>query len=146
MKINNIWDNNKVTNQIDIISHPLNEHIVENMHECLKKSKKISVIEIKSSRNVLIQLSDIEVITSLGHLSQISTSEGKKYYFNKKLKELTYLEKHLFYRINQSTILNVDDIISFNVSANSRLEVVTKKQNTYLVSRHYAKNIKERLS
>lgn len=111
-----------------------------------KKIQKISVIEIKSSRNVLIQLSDIEVITSLGHLSQISTSEGKKYYFNKKLKELTYLEKYLFYRINQSTILNVDDIISFNVSANSRLEVVTKKQNTYLVSRHYAKNIKERLS
>jgi len=145
-KINHIWNDSKNLNEIDITSNSINKKTVENIESYLNKENQISVIEIKSNRNVFLFLSEIEVITSLGHMSQVLTSEGNKYYLNKRLKELAYLENDFLCRINQSVILNLKKITEFNVEQYSRLSVTTNSKTDYLISRHYAKNIKERLS
>jgi len=146
LKINHIWNNSKNIDEIDLISHSKNKATLQKIETCLNKGIQINVIEIKNNRTVLIHTSDIEVITSLGHMSQVLTFEGNKYYLNKRLKELTYLEKESLFKINQSTILNLETIVKFNVEQHSRLTVTTTNKNNYLISRHYAKNIKERLS
>lgn len=145
-KLNQIWNDSKKMNEIDVISHSINKETIENMENYLNKENQINVIDIKNNRNVVIYLSQIEAITSLGHMSQVVTSEGDKYHLNKRLKELSYLENEFLCRINQSTILNVKKITEFNVEQYSRLSITTSSKNNYLTSRHYAKNIKERLS
>ncbi|MGO2084006.1 LytTR family DNA-binding domain-containing protein [Vagococcus sp.] len=145
LRINHIWNDLKSENEIDLVSHSVNKETIQKIENYLNKETQIKVVEIKNNRNVFINLSDIEVILSLGHMSQVLTMEGKIYYLNKRLKELSFLEDGFLCRINQSTILNLEEIIEFNVEQYSRLEVMTKSKNKYLISRHYAKNIKERL-
>lgn len=146
LRINHIWNELKSRDEIDLISHPVNQEKLEKIVTYLNKDMQLNVIELKNNRTVLIHVSDIEVITSLGHMSQVLTVEGKQYYLNKRLKELGYLEKESLFKINQSTILNLETIIEFNVEQYSRLMVTTKSEHDYLISRHYAKTIKERLS
>jgi len=146
LRVNHIWSDSKAIDEIDLVSHSLNREKLKEFETYLNKENQISVIELKNNRTALINISDIESITSIGHMSQILTFEGKKYYLNKRLKELSYLESESFFKINQSTILNLNKITEFNVEQYSRLTVTTKNKNNYLISRHYAKNIKERLS
>lgn len=146
LRINHIWNELKSRDEIDLISHPVNQEKLEKIVTYLNKDMQLNVIELKNNRTVLIHVSDIEVITSLGHMSQVLTVEGKLYYLNKRLKELGYLEKESLFKINQSTILNLETIVEFNVEQYSRLMVTTKSEHDYLISRHYAKTIKERLS
>jgi len=146
LRINHIWNDLKNVAEIDLISHSINKAALKKIETYLNTENQINVIELKNNRTVLIKLSDIEVITSLGHMSQILTIEGKIYHLNKRLKELYHLESDSICKINQSTILNLDKIMEFNVEQYSRLTVTTKSKNSYLISRHYAKNIKERLS
>lgn len=146
LRINHIWNELKSRDEIDLISHPVNQEKLEKIVTYLNKDMQLNVIELKNNRTVLIHVSDIEVITSLGHMSQVLTVEGKQYYLNKRLKELGYLENESLFKINQSTILNLETIIEFNVEQYSRLMVTTKSEHDYLISRHYAKTIKERLS
>ena len=146
VKINHRWDETKARDEIEIISHSANKEMIGQLTSQLQRSTQIHVNDIKTNRIVLIDLADIEVITSLGHVSQVLTSTGEKYFLNKRLKELAPLEKESLVKINQSTILNLKTISQFNVEDYSRLNVMTQSQNSYLVSRHYAKQIKERLS
>lgn len=146
LRINHIWNELKSRDEIDLISHPVNQEKLEKIVTYLNRDMQLNVIELKNNRTVLIHVSDIEVITSLGHMSQVLTVEGKQYYLNKRLKELGYLENESLFKINQSTILNLETIIEFNVEQYSRLMVTTKSEHDYLISRHYAKTIKERLS
>lgn len=70
----------------------------------------------------------------------------QEYILQKRLKDLTDLENLNFYRINNSQILNLNAVHSFQLGEHARLEVHTKTGSTYVVSRHYAKKIKEKLS
>lgn len=146
LKINNIWSDLKSIDEIDIVSHPKNEKTIDRIESYLKKGTQINVHEIKTNRIVLIQVSEIESIISIGHISQVLTLEGYNYYLNKRLKDLSYLQSESLFKVNQSTILNLETIVKFNVEQHSRLMVTTNSKNDYLISRHYAKNIKEKLS
>lgn len=146
LKINNIWSDLKSIDEIDIVSHPKNEKTIDRIEAYLKKGTQINVLEIKTNRIVLIQVSEIESIILIGHISQVLTLEGYNYYLNKRLKDLSYLQSESLFKVNQSTILNLETIVKFNVEQHSRLMVTTNSKNDYLISRHYAKNIKEKLS
>ncbi|MGX7031257.1 LytTR family DNA-binding domain-containing protein [Vagococcus zengguangii] len=145
MRIKNIWDRSCLVDQIEIISHPDNKKTIERISEYLNHQSRVTVTDIRTNRSRLVELVDIEAILSLGHISKVITLDGSQFHLNKKLKDLSMLEEKFLYRINQSTILNLSNVASFKTGQYSRLEVVTTNQNTYIVSRHYAKKIKERL-
>ncbi|MCS8617997.1 LytTR family transcriptional regulator DNA-binding domain-containing protein [Latilactobacillus curvatus] len=46
-------------------------------------------------------------------------------------------------RINNTTILNLQQVANFAVGSNVRLVVYTQSGRQYIVSRYYAKQIKE---
>ncbi|MEE6695463.1 LytTR family DNA-binding domain-containing protein [Pediococcus acidilactici] len=46
-------------------------------------------------------------------------------------------------RINNSTILNINQVTEFKTAKYARIEVHTKNAECFIVSRHYAKKVKE---
>lgn len=145
MRLTYFWDNYKEKNEIEITSHPINEQTLKNLMASLDEQPMIPVKDIKTERIQKIPLAEIEVISAFGHLTKVHMIHGGEYFLQKRLKELMSLEKNHFYRINNSTILNTKQIKSFSAGSQARLEVYTKTNNQYVVSRHYAKYLKEKL-
>ncbi|MGG5317887.1 LytTR family DNA-binding domain-containing protein [Enterococcus sp. AZ072] len=145
MKLNIIWNNQKGKDCIDIISHPINHEIVTRWQSQWMQAATLQAIQPSNQRTLLVALQEIEAIETMGHMSKIHMLSGDVLWLQKKLKELTYLEASGFYRINNSTILNIQQISAFSAGQHARLEVFTKNQQTYIVSRHYAKLVKEQL-
>ncbi|MFP7473448.1 LytTR family DNA-binding domain-containing protein [Niallia taxi] len=146
MKLNFIWDKNKELDEVDIKAHPINKDKLETIKQVLGSSITLNVQNPKNNRKLRIDIQQVEVIVSLGHLSKTILASKEEYLLQKRLKELQTLEANGFFRINNSTILNLSQVASFRSSEFARLEVFTKNNNKYLVSRHYAKLIKEKLS
>ncbi|KUP09390.1 hypothetical protein Q75_00220 [Bacillus coahuilensis p1.1.43] len=146
MKINFTWDIARDTNEIEIIANPVNKEKLWTLKEGLSSNSTINVQNPKNNRKLSIRIQQIEVITSLGHLSKVILSNQEEYLLDMRLKELKQFEANGLFRINNSTILNLSQISSFRSGDYARLEVYTKNDKKYLVSRHYAKLIKERLS
>ncbi|MGE7114033.1 LytTR family DNA-binding domain-containing protein [Lysinibacillus sp. NPDC047702] len=145
MKFSYIWKNNKSSSEIEIISNPSNKELLSTFEQQFFQSITLSATDFKTNRQVMIELNDIEAIEASGHFAKIFLIDGKELILNKILKELSYLESFGLVRINNSMILNLNQIRSFASGSHARLEVITKQQNTYIVSRHYAKSIKEKL-
>lgn len=145
MKFNYIWKNNKAASEIEIISNPANKTLLSTFEQRFFQSITLNVTDFKTNRQVMIELNDIELIEASGHFTKIFLIDGTKLLLNKILKELSYLESFGLVRINNSMILNLNQIHSFASGSHARLEVITKQQNRYMVSRHYAKAIKEKL-
>lgn len=145
MKFSYIWKNDKPASEIDIISHPSNKEFLSTFELRFFQSMTLNATDFKTNRQVKIELSNIEVIEASGHFTKIFLLDGTKLLLNKILKELSYLESFGLVRINNSMILNLNQIHSFASGAHARLEVITKQQNKYVVSRYYAKSIKEKL-
>jgi len=145
MKFNFIWKNNKSSSEIEIISNPSNKELLSTFEQQFFQSITLSATDFKTNRQVMIELNNIEVIEASGHFTKIFLIDGTELMLNKILKELSYLESFGLVRINNSMILNLNQIRSFASGSHARLEVITKQQNTYIVSRHYAKSIKEKL-
>lgn len=146
MKLNFIWDKKQEINKVDIKAHPVNKDKLETLKQGICTDVTLNVQNLKNNRKLRIDIHQIEVIVSLGHLSKILLASKEEYLLQKRLKELQTLEANGFFRINNSTILNLSQVASFRSSEYARLEVFTKNDNKYLVSRHYAKLIKEKLS
>ncbi len=145
MKFNFIWKNNKSSSEIEIISNPSNKELLSTFEQQFFQSITLSTTDFKTNRQVMIELNNIEAIEASGHFTKIFLIDGTELMLNKILKELSYLESFGLVRINNSMILNLNQIHSFASGSHARLEVTTKQQNTYIVSRHYAKSIKEKL-
>lgn len=145
MKFNIIWNKQKEKECIDIISHPINQALIDSWQNQGQQTTTLQAIQPSNQRTVLVALREIEVIETMGHMSKIRLLTGDDLWLQKKLKELTYLEGSGFYRINNSTILNIQQISAFSAGQHARLEVFTKNHQSYIVSRHYAKIIKEQL-
>ncbi|TRZ39559.1 LytTR family transcriptional regulator [Niallia circulans] len=146
MKLNFIWDKKQEIDKVDIKAHPVNKDKLETLKQGFCTDVTLNVQNLKNNRKLRIDIHQIEVIVSLGHLSKILLASKEEYLLQKRLKELQTLEANGFFRINNSTILNLSQVASFRSSEYARLEVFTKNDNKYLVSRHYAKLIKEKLS
>ena len=145
MKLNFIWDKMQEINEIEIKAHPVNKEKLISLKQGLRLSETLNVLDPKNNRKLRIDIEKVEVIVSFGHLSKIVLISKEEYLLQKRLKELLTLEDIGFFRINNSSILNLSQVTSFSSSEHARLEVFTKNNNTYLVSRHYAKLIKEKL-
>ncbi|MGA3602953.1 LytTR family DNA-binding domain-containing protein [Lysinibacillus agricola] len=145
MNINYIWKDDQPVNEIDMISNPINENMLLQLEKSINSSVFFNAINPKNNRMTVVELSKIEAIESLGHLSKLILYDGSELLLKKILKELNHLEHFDFFRINNSTILNLLHIDSFGSGSHARLEIFTKNNHKYMVSRHYAKKIKERL-
>ncbi|MFJ7406281.1 MULTISPECIES: LytTR family DNA-binding domain-containing protein [unclassified Lysinibacillus] len=145
MKFNYIWKNKQSTSEIDIISNPSNKQLLLTFEQHFSQPITLSATDYKTNRQVMIDLNNIEAIEASGHFTKIFLVDGTVLLLNKILKELAYLESFRLVRINNSMILNLNQIHSFASGSHARLEVITKQQHKYIVSRHYAKSIKEKL-
>jgi len=145
MKFNYIWNNNHSTSEIDIISNPSNKEWLSTLEQQVSQPITINATDLKTNRQVMIDLNQIEAIEASGHFTKVYLLDGTELLLNKILKELAYLESFHLVRINNSIILNLKQIQSFASGSHARLEVITKQQHKYIVSRHYAKSIKEKL-
>lgn len=131
---------------IELHAHPDNERPLRSLGELFESQQQISVINPVNNRILLVKMADIERIESFGHLCKVFTEEKKDYLIQKRLKAIVDSELPNFQRINNSTLLNLTKIKAFATGEYARLEVHTYSEQTYVVSRHYAKKIKEKLS
>lgn len=140
------WNENQALDEVELISHPNNQKFVSELTLNHQRLQKLTLINALNNRQELVGLSEIESFQSLGHLSKVVLKGQQQYFYNKILKELSELEELGFYRVNQSTILNLTEVKSFTSESHARLVVIMENDKRYIVSRHYAQNIKERLS
>lgn len=146
MNINFTWVKEKALNEIDIFANPENRIVLESLEHQLQQEREILAIDPKNNRSVKIQLDQVISFETMGHLVKIYLLNQQEYILQKRLKDLMDLENLNFYRINNSQILNLNAVQSFQLGEHARLEVHTRTGSTYVVSRHYAKKIKEKLS
>lgn len=146
MNINFTWVKEKALNEIDIFANPENRIVLESLEHQLQQEREILAIDPKNNRSIKIQLNQVISFETMGHLVKIYLLNQQEYILQKRLKDLMDLENLNFYRINNSQILNLNAVQSFQLGEHARLEVHTRTGSTYVVSRHYAKKIKEKLS
>lgn len=147
MFIKLVWKKEVPETEMQVLANPEKKVAVENILRNIREEKMFTVIEERSNRSIKVRVSEIEMILSDGSRSMVvmPTIKGD-YYLQKRIKELGDLSKYGIIRINQSMLLNIKQIKSFSVIDNARLEVETVAKNRYIVSRSYAKKIKEDLS
>lgn len=146
MNINFTWVKEKAMNEIDIFANPKHKTKLERLEIQLQQEQQILVIDPKTNRSIKLPLNQIVAFETMGHLVNVHLLNQQTYLMQKRLKDLIPLENQNFYRINNSQILNLNCVQAFQLGEHARLEVHTKTGVTYVVSRHYAKKIKERLS
>lgn len=145
MKITYQWDPLQPLNEVNIIANEKNQSEVEKLSKHLNTVTNLSVINPTNDRKLLLPLTEIECFESFGHLCKVFTKEQDVYLIQKRLKEIPKMHLHHFQQINNATILNIAMIQSFHSGEHARLEVHTTTNQSYIVSRHYAKQIKEKL-
>lgn len=145
MKITYQWDPLQPLNEVNIIANEKNQAEVEKIAKHLNTVTNLSVINPTNDRKLLLPLTEIECFESFGHLCKVFTKEQDVYLIQKRLKEIPKMNLHHFQQINNATILNIAMIQSFHSGEHARLEVHTTTNQSYIVSRHYAKQIKEKL-
>lgn len=145
MKINYTWKKSYSSEEIGVILNPLNEHLKANLEKNLLDSPMLEVFNSSNNRKTSISCLSVFSIEAMGHLSIVRTVDNKTFYVKGRLKEFEYLEEFYIRRISNSVLLNLSQIESFNATKYACLEVQTKLGETYIVSRHYAKQIKEKL-
>lgn len=145
MKINYLWDSRYKTDEIGIQANPINKEFIHGAEKFLVQVPQLEIINPKNERRKKLSYSQIQSIEAMDHLSKIYTTRHELYYVRGRLKELQYLSEYDIVRINNSIMLNLKEVKEFKNGTHSRLEVLTKDGQVYLVSRHYAKKIKEEL-
>ncbi len=147
MLIKLIWKKEVPETEMHVAANPEKKDTVEDIIRQIREEKMVTVTEEGSRRSIKVRVGEIEMIQADGSRCMIimPTIKGE-YYLNKRMKELEVFSKYGVIRINQSMLLNMKKIKSFNVIDNARLEVETMSGNRYIVSRSYARKIKEDLS
>lgn len=147
MKITCYWEKAQPIDELKLIAHPQNKQDALTLEKILENiESQIQVIDPKNNRKSFLSLNKIETIQSFGHLCQILTIKGKQFLIQKRLKTVMEMNFPYLVQITNATILNLNHVASFESGQNARLEVHTQTNNHYVVSRHYAKLIKEKLS
>lgn len=146
MKINILLD--KLINKEDLIiqTNPINSEVAESLKKHLENGLKITVINATNDRKIQVNINSILAFQSEGHMCCVRMKSGELYLINKRLKELENLDEKYFVKINNTTIVNINEIKEFSSASNARLEVFLSDKSSYFVNRHYVKIIKERLA
>lgn len=146
MKINILFDKLMSKEELIIKSNPENCYLVQEIKNNLENNFKITVINASNNRKLQINILSILVFQSEGHMCCVKVKSGEFYLINKRLKEVLELTKRNFVKINNQTIINLNEVKEFNSASNARLQVMLSDESSYFVNRHYVKLIKERLS
>jgi len=146
MKINILLDKLMSKEELIIQINPENSELAQNIKEHLNKDRKLTVINAKNDRKLQVDINSVLVFQSEGHMCSVKMKSGELYLINKRLKELEKLNESSLAKINNQTIINLDEIEEFSSASNARLEVSLSDQTSYFISRNYVKIIKERLS
>lgn len=141
MKINYLWDANYSKDKICIQLHPSNQNLKIN----ITSEQWLEVIDPNNQRHLKLDHQQILIIEAMDNLSKIYTIDNRIYYVRGRLKDLEYLTRVKIFRINNSLILNLNEVKNFKSGKYARLEVQTNDDQIFIVSRHYAKQIREAL-
>lgn len=147
MIIKTKWVDVLPLNELHLSANPENRNEVEKIISGLVTKEVLQLINPVNNRNVKVEFSKIISIESYTQMSIVRVfEERQEYYINKRLKELDFLNRFGLFRVNNSVMINIKNVQSFQVIENARMDVVMKDNSSYVVSRHYAKKIKEELT
>ncbi|WP_125566641.1 LytTR family DNA-binding domain-containing protein [Companilactobacillus insicii] len=145
MKINFEWDDSYSISEVGIKLNPKKRELKDKLKNFLSDKTHIEVINPKNNRRFLLSCSQILSIEAMDNLSKVYTTNNEIFYTNVRLKKLEEITNANLFRINNSVILNLAEVIDFNTGKYARLEVHTKGNQSFIVSRYYAKRLKEEL-
>lgn len=134
----------------------IKEAIVEITYSILDRNirKVIDMIEKnvihleakKGTQFYTLETQDIYYIESVDNATFIYQKE-EVFESNEKLYALEEKLQHTsFIRINKSTIVNMDNLVSVRPLQNYRLEARLKNEEKIIISRHYMKQVKQYLN
>lgn len=130
--------------EIHIHAHPANQDLAQSL-TLNKQIKQLTLVNPVNNRQYLCPLHLIESFEANGHYCEVQLLDDRRLIFPQRLKQLTGLLDHRFCQINQSQWIQWQAIESFTVERHARLQLISTSQRKYMVSRHYAKFIKERV-
>lgn len=146
MKFSYLWRDTQEADEIIITSHPVNKKQLLKIEKWLDQEPELLVTNPLNNRKIKVAVSEIESIEAMGHMSRVSLKNNGDYFLQRRIKEVESLKLANFARINQSVVINLACIDSFEASDHAKLLLYTKGDKEYVVSRYYAKQIKERLA
>lgn len=145
MKINILIDKILGRDEVEIKVCPENVNLGHKLESYIRQISKITVINTKNDSNIKVNINDILKFQSEGNMCCVEMKSKELYLINKRLKEIEGLNYKSFVKINNQTIINLNEVKEFSSAPNARLEVILSDGSFHFVNRHYVKIIKERL-
>lgn len=145
MKINILIDKILGRDEVEIKVCPENVNLGHELESYIRQISKITVINTKNDSNIKVNINDILKFQSEGNMCCVEMKSKELYLINKRLKEIEGLNYKSFVKINNQTIINLNEVKEFSSAPNARLEVILSNGSFHFVNRHYVKIIKERL-
>ncbi|MBN8048983.1 LytTR family transcriptional regulator [Paraclostridium bifermentans] len=145
MKINILIDKILGRDEVEIKVCPENVNLGHELESYIRQISKITVINTKNDSNIKVNINDILKFQSEGNMCCVEMKSKELYLINKRLKEIEGLNYKSFVKINNQTIINLNEVKEFSSAPNARLEVILSDGSFHFVNRHYVKIIKERL-
>lgn len=143
MKFNVRFNNNVNKDVINLESHEINKELVNDLINIFET--KITLIDIKTNKFIKVSVNQIESIESFTHLSKVNLVDDSLFYIKGRIKEFSNFTQYKIVKINNSQLFNLSHINQFSSDKASRLLVISKSNKEYIVSRYYAREIKEML-
>lgn len=145
MKINILIDKILGRDEVEIKVCPENVNLGHDLENYIRQISKLTVINTKNDRKIKVNINDILKFQSEGNMCCVKMKSKELYLINKRLKEIDSLNYKNFVKINNQTIINLNEVKEFSSAPNARLEVILSDGSFHFVNRHYVKIIKERL-
>lgn len=145
MKINILIDKILGRDEVEIKVCPENVNLGHDLESYIRQISKLTVINTKNDSKIKVNINDILKFQSEGNMCCVKMKSKELYLINKRLKEIDSLNYKNFVKINNQTIINLNEVKEFSSAPNARLEVILSDGSFHFVNRHYVKIIKERL-
>lgn len=145
MKINILIDKILGRDEVEIKVCPENVNLGHDLESYIRQISKLTVINTKNDSKIKVNINDILKFQSEGNMCCVEMKSKELYLINKRLKEVEGLNYKNFVKINNQTIINLNEVKEFSSAPNARLEVILSDGSFHFVNRHYVKIIKERL-
>lgn len=145
MKIKWFFDTQLDRNQANISLHPSQRHLISRFEQTFQEEPILEVIDPQTNRKTYLPVTKILAIEAMDHLSKVYLLHEEVVYAKGRLKDFAYLANAGLVRINNTTIVNLNEIKSFQTERNACLSVYTTQAQVFRVSRHYVKMIRQQL-
>ncbi|MGK0554359.1 LytTR family transcriptional regulator DNA-binding domain-containing protein [Macrococcus capreoli] len=143
MKINIQYNNHLIENLVNIETHETNKELINNFVNIFET--KVTLLDIRMNKSIRTNINNIESIETFTHLSKVNLIDKSQYYIKGRLKDFENFNQYKIVRINNNQMFNLYHLYSISVDKGSRLIIQSSSQNEFIVSRFYAKKIKEML-